>query len=46
MTARDFVALSQLPSAPRRASRALAALPPELLDAPDALELLAGYLRA
>ena len=43
MTARDFVALSQLPSAPRRASRALAALPPELLDAPDALELLAGY---
>ena len=43
MTARDFVALSQLPSARRRASRALAALPPKLLEAPDALELLAGY---
>jgi DNA processing protein len=43
MTARDFVALSRLPSAHRRASRALAALPPALLDAPDALELLAGY---
>ena len=43
MTRPDFVALSQLPSAYRRASRALVALPPELLDAPDALELLAGY---
>ena len=46
MTARDFVALSLLPSAHRRASRALAALPPELLDAPDALELPGGVLRA
>jgi DNA processing protein len=43
MTTRDFVALSLLPSAHRRASRALAALSPELLDGPDALELLAGY---
>jgi DNA processing protein len=43
MTARDFVALSLLPSAHRRASRALAALSPALLDAPDALELLAAY---
>ena len=43
MTSRDFVALSLLPSAHRRAPRALSALPPESLDAPDALELLAGY---
>jgi DNA processing protein len=43
MTGRDFVALSLLPSARRRAPRALAALPPQSLDAPDALELLAGY---
>ena len=43
MTGRDFVALSLLPAARRRATRALAALPQETLDAPDALELLVGY---
>jgi DNA processing protein len=43
MTGRDFVALSLLPSARRRAPRALAALSPDTLDAPDALELLAAY---
>ena len=43
MTGRDLVALSLLPSAHRRATRALAALPPESLDTPGALELLAGY---
>ena len=43
MTARDYVALSLLPSARRRAPPALAALPSESLDAPDALELLISY---
>ncbi len=43
MTGRDFVALSLLPAARWRATRALAALPLETLDAPDALELLVGY---
>ena len=43
MTGRDFVALSLLPSASRRAPRALAVLPPQSLEGPDALELLAGY---
>jgi DNA processing protein len=43
MTGRDFVALSLLPSARRRAIHALSALPPGSLDAPDALELLVAF---
>lgn len=43
MTTLDYVALSLLPSARRRAASALAVLPPALLDACDALELLIGY---
>jgi DNA processing protein len=43
MTRRDFVALSLLPSARRRAIHALSALPPGSLDAKDALELLVGF---
>jgi DNA processing protein len=43
MTGRDFVALSLLPSARRRAIHALSALTPRSLDAPDALELLVAF---
>jgi DNA processing protein len=43
MTRRDFVALSLLQSDRRRASRALAALPPASVVDCDALELLVGY---
>jgi DNA processing protein len=43
MTRRDFVALSLLPSDRRRASRALAALPPAAVVHCDALDLLIGY---
>jgi DNA processing protein len=43
MTGRDFVALSLLPGARRRASRALLALSEEALALSDALDLLIGY---